>query len=118
MEQIQEWWEALAPFAPYIGVAILVDQIMRLGIRPLIKRHREPSGSYGSKLWLCARRCQFLYPPTLGILVGWAATASGVPSNLFWCGVSGASAQWAVHAARDWAKTKGYELPDPRNSLV
>lgn len=111
--QLTELWEFLKPFAPYIGVIFLVDQTMRHGIKPLFKSQRDPkTNTFKSRKWYYARRTMFAHPAILGMGIGAISTAAGFPANLYVCFLCGAAAQMIILGARDFAKSKGYKVPD------
>ena len=119
LETLKQWWDFATPIAPYLGVIVLVYVVMRNGINPMIKSHRSPrTNHFQSKAWYYVRRARFAYPSLLGLAFGEASALSGQDTNLFWCAVCGAAAQWAVDAGRDWAKSKGYDLPSGVESEV
>jgi hypothetical protein len=120
IETLKEWWDFISPGLPYLATIFLSYKFMDSVVKPVLKSKRDPaSKQYTSKTWWWIRRFQWAYPGVFGALCGLGFNTSQMSEgNIFWFAMCGAAAQWLVDTGRDWAKSKGYNVPSLRDSIT
>jgi len=119
LETIKEWWDFLLPMLPYIGTVLVTHQLMARGVKPMLARNRDPETKvFYTKGWARVRHWMWTYPSIIGALIGVGYKVSAGEANIFYHMLCGTSAQMLVHFARDFAKSKGYDVEEVRDTLT
>ncbi len=118
IDMLVEVLTAIEPFMPwllntlpFLGTMLIVSQLMRKLVKPMINKHKDRLGKIKSKPWRMASSFMVLYPMALGAGIGMLCMASGLPGPLLAYVASGAVAQIAYEVFKAWAKSKGVKLP-------
>jgi hypothetical protein len=96
---------------PFLGTMLIVSQLMRKLVKPMINKHKDRRGKIKSKPWRLASSLTVFYPMVMGAGIGMLCLASGLPGPLLAYVGAGAAAQLAYEVLKTWAKSKGVKLP-------
>jgi hypothetical protein len=118
LDTLVEMLAALEPFLPlvlntlpFLGTMLIVSQLMRRLVKPLVCKHKDRRGVIKSKLWRTVNSLMVLCPMLLGAGCGMLCIASGLPGPLVAYVGAGAVAQIAYEVFKTYAKSKGVKLP-------